>query len=126
MHQLINLLKLILVFLKKLLILHQLKCLSVNDDLFRYIGANDAATSLYKTKGFHLDSGATGTYTDSAGNTIGQFEVGSGTISNTASVASGAYKDITKRKFVVVPAGGFDGWDVNYEVFRWKVKYCFI
>jgi hypothetical protein len=93
------------------------KGLSINDDLFKYLGANDVAASLYKTKGFHLDSGATSTYTDSAGNTIGQFSVGAGAISNTASVAAGTYyADSTKRKFVVVPAGGFDGWDVNYEV----------
>jgi hypothetical protein len=93
------------------------KGLSVNSDLFKYIGANDVASSLSKTKGFHLDSGATSTYTDSQGNVIGQFAVGAGAISNTDSVASGTYyADLTKRKFVVVPAGGFDGWDVNYEV----------
>jgi hypothetical protein len=92
------------------------KGLSINDDLFKYLGTNDVADSLYKTKGFHLDSGATSTYTDSAGNIIGQFSVGAGAISNTASVSSGVYSDSTKRKFVVVPAGGFDGWDVNYEV----------
>ena len=93
------------------------KGLSINPDLFKYIGATATANSLYKTKGFHLDSGATGTYTDSQGNVIGQFTVGAGPISNTASVATGTYyADLTKRKFVVVPAGGFDGWDVNYEV----------
>ena len=93
------------------------KGLSINDDLFKFLGTNETAASLYKTKGFHLDSGATGTYTDSVGNTIGQFSVGGGAISNTASVAAGTYyADTTKRKFVVVPAGGFDGWDVNYEM----------
>jgi hypothetical protein len=90
--------------------------LSINDDLFKFLGANESASSYTKTKGFHLDSGATGTYTDSVGNAIGQFSVGTGAISNTASVATGTYSDSTKRKFVVVPAGGFDGWDVNYEV----------
>jgi hypothetical protein len=94
----------------------QSRGLSINPDLFRYIGATLDASSFYKTKGFHLDSGATGSYTDSQGSVIGQFEVGGGPISNTASVASGAYQDITKRKFVVVPAGGFDGWDINYEI----------
>jgi hypothetical protein len=90
--------------------------LSINDDLFKFLGANIAATSLYKTKGFHLDSGATGTYIDSVGNEIGQFSVGAGAISNTVSVAAGTYyADSNRRKFVVVPAGGFDGWDVNYE-----------
>lgn len=92
------------------------KGLSINDDLFKFLGKTATVSSYTKTKGFHLDSGATGTYTDSAGNTIGQFSVGAGAISNTASVATGAYSDINKRKFVVVPAGGFDGWDVNYEM----------
>jgi hypothetical protein len=93
--------------------------LSINDDLFKFLGANPDAASFYKTKGFHLDSGATGTYNDSvgSGNTIGQFSVGAGAISNTASVAAGTYyADSNRRKFVVVPAGGFDGWDVNYEM----------
>jgi len=91
--------------------------LSINDDLFKFLGATSSAGSLYKTKGFHLDSGATGTYTDSLNNAIGQFSVGAGAISNTASVAAGTYyADANRRKFVVVPAGGFDGWDVNYEM----------
>jgi hypothetical protein len=99
------------------------KGLSVNDDLFKYLGSNTAASSLYKTKGFHLDSGATGNYTSSTGSNpvIGEFEVGAGAISNTASVATGVYQDTNKRKFVVVPAGGFDGWDINYENFRGRM-----
>ena len=93
------------------------KGLSINDDLFKFLGSNENASSYTKTKGFHLDSGATGTYTDSVGNAIGQFSVGAGAISNTASVAAGTYyADSNRRKFVVVPAGGFDGWDVNYEM----------
>jgi hypothetical protein len=93
------------------------KGLSINSDLFKFIGDNDAVSSYTKTKGFHLDSGATGTYTDAQGNVIGNFEVGAGKISNTASVAAGTYYgDVTKRKFILVPAGGFDGWDVNYEI----------
>jgi hypothetical protein len=97
------------------------KGLSINDDLFRYLGALDSASSYTKTKGFHLDSGATSTYTDSAGNVIGEFEVGAGAISNSASVATGVYQDANKRKFVLVPYGGFDGWDVNYENFRGRM-----
>jgi hypothetical protein len=97
------------------------KGLSINDDLFRYLGALDSASSYTKTKGFHLDSGATGNYSSSTGTNIGEFEVGAGTISNTASVASGVYQDANKRKFVLVPYGGFDGWDVNYENFRGRM-----
>jgi hypothetical protein len=90
--------------------------LSINPDLFSYIGATESASSYTKTKGFHLDSGATSNYIDSQGNVIGQFTVGVGPISNTASVAAGSYyADSNRRKFVVIPAGGFDGWDVNYE-----------
>jgi hypothetical protein len=93
------------------------KGLSINSDLFKFLGANDVSSSYTKTKGFHLDSGATSTYTDAAGNVIGEFEVGSGAISNTASVGANTYySDITRRKFVLVPYGGFDGWDVNYEI----------
>jgi hypothetical protein len=93
------------------------KGLSINPDLFKFIGDNDSASSYTKTNGFHLDSGATGTYTDAQGNVIGSFEVGAGKISNSASVAAGTYYgDLTKRKFILVPAGGFDGWDINYEV----------
>lgn len=100
------------------------KGLSINDDLFRYLGALDSASSYTKTKGFHLDSGATGNYSSSTGTNpvIGEFEVGAGAISNTASVATGTYyADANKRKFVLVPYGGFDGWDVNYENFRGRM-----
>jgi hypothetical protein len=93
------------------------KGLSINDDFFKFYGPeitvnNDASI---KSKGFHLDSGATGNYV-SEGIVIGEFEVGAGPISNSASVTSGSYyNDINRRKFTVVPYGGFDGWDVYYE-----------
>jgi len=95
------------------------KGLSINDDLFKYLGASPSGSTFQKTKGFHLDSGATGSYTAATGTdpVIGEFEVGVGAISNTASVGANTYyNDINKRKFVVVPAGGFDGWDINYEI----------
>lgn len=92
------------------------KGLSINDDLFNFYGASQSQTTSYKTKGFHLDQNATAMYTDSEGNVLGEFEVGAGPISNTEDVNSGAYQDITKRKFVLVPYGGFDGWDIYYEV----------
>lgn len=91
--------------------------LSINDDLFKYIGAISLPSSYTKTKGFHLDINATGNYTDADGNTIGQFEVGGGAITNALSVGSGTYyADANRRKFVFVPYGGFDGWDINYEI----------
>jgi hypothetical protein len=91
------------------------KGLSINDDLFKFYGPSLVEDSFYKTKGFHLDINATATYTDSEGNVLGNFEVGAGPISNVGDVQTGAYQDITKRKFVVVPYGGFDGWDIYYE-----------
>jgi len=81
-----------------------------NKQYFKYYGA--VKSGFIKTKGFHLDSGATGTYFD--GETeIGQFEVGEGRIRTAADVAktSNPYNDILTRKFTLVPYGGFDGWD---------------
>jgi hypothetical protein len=88
------------------------KGLSINDDMFKFYGPNTTfgGQSAYKTKGFHFDSNATGSYSAST-YVIGEFSVGAGQFNNT-----GVYSDITTRKFVVVPYGGFDGWDVNYEV----------
>lgn len=92
------------------------KGLSLNTDLFKFYGSSFTfGEEAYKTKGFHLDSGATGSYV-SEGVTIGEFEVGQGAITNSTSVAGGTYyNDANRRKFVVVPYGAFDGWDVYYE-----------
>lgn len=68
-----------------------------------------------KSKGFHMDSGATIVSIDG---TDEYFEVGAGqfrTYTNTDN-PSNPYYDIKKRKFTFVPAGGFDGWDVNRRV----------
>ncbi len=93
------------------------KGLSINDDLFKYYGGaiTFGGEAAVKSKGFHLDQDATGNYV-SEGLVIGEFEVGAGSITNSASVGTGTYyNDITRRKFVVVPYGGFDGWDIYYE-----------
>jgi hypothetical protein len=81
-----------------------------NRQYFKYYGA--VTSGLVKTKGFHMDSGATGTYTDGE-ISIGQFEVGEGRLRTAADVArsSSPYNDILSRKFTLVPYGGFDGWD---------------
>lgn len=65
-----------------------------------------------KSKGFHMDSGATGIYTD-GNQTIGQFEVGAGRFRTASDInsESDTYFDIFSRKFTLVPAGGFDGWN---------------
>lgn len=87
-----------------------LKGSGFNPDLFKFYGA--VSTGFTKTKGFHMDSGATGTYVD--GNiSIGQFEVGAAKFRTSSDVAAStnAYNKIETRKFTFVPYGGFDGWD---------------
>ena len=85
-----------------------------NPDFFKFYG-NLSAAGIVKTKGFHLDSGATGTYYE--GSTyIGQFITGYDqfqTAYDTQNPANGYY-NIQTRKFTLAPYGGFDGWDI-YE-----------
>ena len=61
------------------------------------------------TKGFHMDSGATGTYNGF------EFDCGAGDFQtyNDTQNPLNPYYNIKTRKFTFVPAGGFDGWDVN-------------
>jgi hypothetical protein len=93
------------------------KGLTINPDLFKFYGTATDETTKEKTKGFHLDSGATDNYTDSDGNVLGEFVTGVGSITDSSSVVAGTYyADILRRKFTFVPYGGFDGWDVNYEI----------
>lgn len=82
----------------------------INQNLFNYIGQG----GFVKSKGFHMDSGATGTYIDGT-ESIGQFEVGAGKFQTYVDTdnALNPYYDMKTRKFTLVPAGGFDGWDVH-------------
>lgn len=90
----------------------------INQNLFNFNGwknAGDNTTSGFtKSKGFHMDSGATGTYYDGS-YLIGEFEVGTGSFGSISDVtnSTNAYYNLQSRKFTLVPAGGFDGWDVN-------------
>lgn len=103
----------------------------INQNMFNFFGEL-AESGVTKTKGFHMDSGATGTYTD--GNyTIGQFETGSDkfqTVLDTLN-PNNDYYDKKTRKFTLVPAGGFDGWDIyrdertNKNSFRTGGIYAF-
>lgn len=80
----------------------------INQNLFNYIGQSAFA----KTKGFHLDIEATSIYND--GNSlIGEFEVGAGRLRTSADInsSSDTYYEEKSRKFTLVPAGGFDGWN---------------
>lgn len=85
---------------------------SLDQNTFNFLGNVSSGTT--KMKGFHLDSGATGTFVD-GNTTIGEFEVGAGAIRVSADVtaSSSPYNDKTSRKFSLVPAGGFDGWNVH-------------
>lgn len=84
-----------------------------NPDFFKYQGQDGFS----KSKGFHMDSGATGTYIDGT-EAIGEFEVGAGQIRTYTDTedALNPYYNIKTRKFTLVPAGGFDGWDVHRTV----------
>lgn len=87
-----------------------IKGTGIDSDIFKFKGAT-TSTGFTKTKGFHLDSGVTGTYND--GNiSIGQFEVGAGRIRLASDLTTTSpYFDIASRKFTLVASGGFDGWD---------------
>lgn len=88
----------------------------INQNLFNYNGAIESGK--VKTKGFHLDSGATSNYTNGTV-VIGEFEVGAGQLQTYADIntTSDVYFDEKTRKFTLVPAGGFDGWNIyrNYR-----------
>ena len=78
-----------------------------NKDYFNYSGKVKVATTFHKTKGFHLDKDATGTYD------VGQFSVGAGSFKTATDllVTSNPYSQKNTAKFTLVPYGGFDGWD---------------
>lgn len=88
----------------------------VNQNLYNYIG--NIGSGKVKTKGFHMDSGATGYYTDGS-LVLGEFEVGAGKLQTYADVNSSTdvYYEETSRKFTVLVSGGFDGWNIyrNYR-----------
>lgn len=83
----------------------------INQNYFNYLGQS----AFTKSKGFHMDSGATGIFFDGL-TLIGEFEVGAGRFRTSADIQDGdIYGDVRTRKFTVVPAGGFDGWDENRQ-----------
>ena len=83
----------------------------INQDMFDFNNwySGQPASAFTQTKGFHMDSGAT----IITGTT--EFKVGAGDFSTYQQVeqVTNPYYDIKRRKFTLVPAGGFDGWDVN-------------
>ena len=91
----------------------------INQNFFNFNGlrndGSNATSGFTKTKGFHMDSGATGTGYTEGTIVIGTFETGAGKFQTADDVVNNLnpYFDINSRKFTLVPAGGFDGWDVN-------------
>ena len=84
----------------------------INQNFFNYKG-QEINTWGIKSKGFHMDSGATSIYYDGQ-YLIGEFEVGAGKFQTAADITDGdVYGDSRSRKFTLVPAGGYDGWDEN-------------
>jgi len=77
----------------------------INQNQFNFTGLDGFINS----KGFHMDSGATGSYNGF------QFEVGAGNFRTVEDIidSTNPYYEISTRKFTLAPAGGFDGWDVN-------------
>jgi len=86
----------------------------INQNFFNFDNfySGQASSGFTKTKGFHMDSGAT----IITGAT--EFIGGAGKFQTAADVdvQTSPYYNPKTRKFTVVPAGGFDGWDVNRRV----------
>jgi hypothetical protein len=71
----------------------------------------------YRTKGFHMDSGATVVtmYNVLTSATTQAFEVGAGSFNSEPTDTSNPYYKLNTRKFTVLAYGGFDGWDIYRE-----------
>jgi len=86
----------------------------INQDFFDFNNwySGQDSDDFTKSKGFHMDSGATTVFISGVAE---YFEVGAGDFSTYQQVeqVTNPYYDSKKRKFTLVPAGGFDGWDVN-------------
>lgn len=77
----------------------------INQNFFNFKGLS----GYIRTKGFHMDSEAIETYNDF------EFEVGEGRFQTYYDIdePEDTYYELASRKFTLVPAGGFDGWDIN-------------
>jgi len=85
----------------------------INQNMFNFDNwySGQPASGFTKSDGFHMDSGASTVYVNG---TLETFKVGAGDFSTYQEVedVTNPYYDSKKRKFTLVPAGGFDGWDV--------------
>jgi hypothetical protein len=98
----------------------------IDIDFLEYKGAvnagdlcdtEDFADWNYKTRGFHMDKEASAITISNSYVTSGtpEFYVGVATFQSEPENQDNAYFRTFSRKFTVVPAGGFDGWDVYRE-----------
>jgi hypothetical protein len=98
----------------------------IDQTYFDYKGKqnpNDLATATssnpwaYLSKGYHLDSGATVVTIPNTYSTSGTsaFEVGNYPFTSEPTDPTSPYYRLSGRKFTLVPAGGFDGWDIYRE-----------
>ena len=98
----------------------------IDQEYFDYKGQqnpSDLATAVDSTpwpflsKGYHLDSGATVVTIPTGYSTSGTpaFEVGAASFSSEPTDSTSPYYRLNARKYTLVPAGGFDGWDIYRE-----------
>ena len=71
----------------------------------------------YLTQGFHMDVNASAITIPSTYVTSGQtaYQCGVATFQAEPTSSSSPYYKIYSRKFTILPAGGFDGWDIYRE-----------
>lgn len=81
----------------------------INQNFFNFNGIYSNGSHI-KTNGFHMDKYASGITSNGYGFDcgIGKFQ----TIEDIVDDPTAPYYNINTRKFSLVPAGGFDGWDV--------------
>jgi hypothetical protein len=98
----------------------------IDGEYFDYKGKqnpNDITTATssnpwsFISKGFHMDSGATVVTIPAGYTTSGTpaFEVGDASFNSEPTNSTSPYFRLNSRKFTLLPAGGFDGWDIYRE-----------
>lgn len=93
----------------------------IDQNFYNYNGLDISSTNgnapsgYVKTKGYHMDSTATGSSYYDGSTLIGSFVTGAATFQTASDVINpnNIYNNKAARKFSFVPYGGFDGWDEN-------------
>jgi hypothetical protein len=82
----------------------------INQNFFNFNGFG-SASGFTKTDGFHMDIDASGVSTPYGD----VFQAGAGKFQTIEDIIdpTNPYFQLVSRKFTLVPAGGFDGWNVN-------------